>query len=181
MRPRSLVRWTLPALSLIVGALAMHLASAAPRQKKLPTPTEAPQAAEAPVIESAGVSAVGVTSTSLVGPDSDAARRWITPVLPKSDVEAARISSTISVINPDTRASARVRMVCHERRGGMVGAVDITIKPMEWEMLHPTGTLGTWCRIDTSVPTIAYATVIFSGPGRVVEDRQHVRFFKALP
>jgi len=151
-----------------------------PKPAKAPTSTPAPVAAPS----------VPVLNTSLVSPGGDAARRWITPFLHYTQkmvptdkiVYDSFITPTIVMINPDAKASTRVRIICYDRDGKDLGsAFDDSIGKLAMKMVHPKK--DSWCRLDSTLPIIAYAEIDFFSRRHTPSHNTEyvVRFFKSEP
>jgi hypothetical protein len=198
MQLRIRPRWlsVLVALSPLAVAAAYVHAKAPVLPKPGPTgptttkPTPKLPTAPKPVQGKTTASAeVPTHSSSLVGKGSEAARRWITPLL-EYHVEKREgqkieynweVYAIVHVINPDTAKSTRVRAICHDGEGKVVSTpYDETVGKMAYTLFNLPKE-GVWCTIDADLPVIAYASLRNRGryPIQFVNDEKVVRFFKA--
>ncbi len=126
-------------------------------------------ASKKPVNTSNEVSTSATTPTSsLVKGAPAAGRRWITPVirneskfLPGDHIaHEYQYMGTIQVINPDTKATMRLQLVCYDRDGKRKGTrTQETVQPMAVAFLYTPAKGDVWCHLSTSIPSLAYLSL----------------------
>ena len=104
--------------------------------------------------------------SSLVGNGSDAARRWMTPLITNASElreNEQKIQynyqkySHIYVINPDKEETLHLLLTCYDLEGKQKGEIiETDVGPLAVTFLAPPVQEEVWCQVATNLPSIAY-------------------------